>query len=52
MNRLNLFLNLLIFICAVAILVSLFIFNNRVLSNLFLIFLTIFKLIEWKLFYK
>ena len=52
MKQLRLFLNILIFICASAILVSLFIFNNRIFSNLFLILLTIFKLIEWKYFYK
>lgn len=50
MSRLQILLKILIFLCAAAILVSLFVFHSRALSNVFLIFVAIFELIEWKIF--
>lgn len=50
MSRLQILLKILIVLCAVATLVILFVFHSRVLSNVFLIFVAIFELIEWKIF--
>lgn len=50
MSRLQILLKILIILCAAVTLVILFVFRSRVLSNVFLIFVAIFELIEWKIF--
>lgn len=52
MERRRIFLNILIFLCAAAALVSLFLFHEQIAADLFLIGTAVLKGMEWKFFGK